>query len=136
MDATTAPADGSGSPARPRVSTPKSDDSGSAKSVTVALPMDESTPYAVKARTEMVHRVWKDFATKPSNLRKISATNLSLHPVVYKELHYPVAECCFSRAAEEPRELFRAANGTVFSHAKAASQCCRTSSADDVGGSC
>ena len=42
----------------------------------------------------------------------------------------------FPRAAEEPRELFRAANGTVFSHAKAASQCCRTSSADDVGGSC
>ena len=43
MDATTAPAEGSGSPTRPRPGKPKSDDSGSAKSVTAALPMDEST---------------------------------------------------------------------------------------------
>ena len=57
MDATTPPGDRSGSPARPRASTQKSDDWGSAESITAALPMDESSPYAVKARTEMVHRV-------------------------------------------------------------------------------
>ena len=56
-EATPMPADGSSSPARPRVATPKSDDSGSVKSVASALPMDETTSYAVKARTEMVHRV-------------------------------------------------------------------------------
>ena len=51
MDATTAPADGSGSPTRSRASTPKSDesdDSGSANSVTAALPMDEPSPYSAK----------------------------------------------------------------------------------------
>ena len=52
MEATPMPADGSSSPARLRVATPKSDDSGSVKSAASALPMDETTSYAVKARTE------------------------------------------------------------------------------------
>ena len=38
--------------------TPKSEDSGSVKSVSSTLPMDASTAYAVKARTEMVHRIF------------------------------------------------------------------------------
>ena len=51
--ATEAQAEGSGSPTRPRPATPKSEDSGSVKSVSSTMPMDESTAYSVKARTEM-----------------------------------------------------------------------------------
>ena len=98
MEATPAPADGSSSPARPRVATPKSDDSGSVKRVASALPMDESTPYAVKARTEMVDRVLEGLRDEAFELaRDIGIESL---------LHYPDAECSLSpRRGRSPRAL-------------------------------
>ena len=103
MDATAARADGSGSPARPCTSTPKSDDSGSSKSVTAALPMDESTLYAVKARTEMVHRVLEGLRDEAVELaRDIGIESLTapggLRNFIITQM----------RAAEEAHELFRA----------------------------
>ena len=98
MEATPAPADGSSSPARPRVATPKSDDSGSVKSAASALPMDESTPYAVKARTEMVHRVLEGLRDE--------AFELARDIGIDKNLHYPDAECSlFPRRGRSPRAL-------------------------------
>ena len=46
-----------GPPSRPPPRAPKSSDSGSVRSATAAAPMDETTSYAIKARTEMVHKV-------------------------------------------------------------------------------
>eukprot|EP00439_Symbiodinium_sp_Y106_P034392 s1461_g4.t1 len=108
MEATTMPADGSSPPARPRVATPKSDDSGSAKSVASALPMDESTPYAVKARTEMVHRVLEGLRDEAFGLaRDIGIESLTARGGL-RNFITQLRNVVFPRAAEEARELFRA----------------------------
>ena len=135
MEATPAPADGSSSPARPRVATPKSDDSGSVKSVASALPMDESTPYAVKARTEMVHRVLEGLRDEAFELARDIGIESLTEPGGLRTFITQMRNVVFPRAAEEARELVRV-NDTVFSHVKAASRCCRTSAGDDAGGSC
>ena len=135
MEATPAPADGSSSPARPRVATPKSDDSGSVKSVASALPMDESTPYAVMARTEMVHRVLEGLRDEAFELARDIGIESLTEPGGLRTFITQMRNVVFPRAAEEARELVRV-NDTVFSHVKAASRCCRTSAGDDAGGSC
>ena len=58
MEAEAAASQG-GPPLRPRSRAPKSFESGSVRSATAAAPMDETTSYAIKARTEMVHKVPK-----------------------------------------------------------------------------
>ena len=122
MDATTAPAAGSGSPARPHVSTPKSDDSGSS--------------YAVKARTEMVHKVLEGLRDEVFELARDIGIESLTAPGGLRSFITQMRNVVFPRAAEELVSSFVRANGTVFSHAKAASQCCRTSADDHNGGSC
>ena len=104
----TAPADVSSSPARPRVATPKSDDSGSVKSVTSPLPMDESTPYAVKARTEMVHRVLEGLRDEAFELARDIGIESLTTPGGLRNFITQLRNVVFPRAAEEARELFRA----------------------------
>ena len=72
------PADGSSSPARLRVATPKSDDSGSVKSAASTLPMDETTSYAVKARTEELRDEAFELASSLSLSLSLSPLSLSL----------------------------------------------------------
>eukprot|EP00439_Symbiodinium_sp_Y106_P085971 s133_g30.t1 len=108
MEATPAPADGSSSPARRRVATPKSDDSGSVKSVASALPMDESTPYTVKARTEMVHRVLEGLRDEAFELARDIGIESLTEPGGLRTFITQMRNVVFPRAAEEARELFRA----------------------------
>ena len=108
MDAAAAPAAGSGSPTRPRPTTPKSDDSGSVKSVTATLPMDESTPYAVKARTEMVHRVLEGLRDEAFELARDIGIESLTAPGGLRNFITQLRNVVFPRAAEEARELFRA----------------------------
>ena len=102
----------SGSPTRPRPGKPKSDDSGSAKSVTAALPMDESTvidrPTPSRRGRRWSIECWKDFATKPSSLREISASKSLTAPGGLRNFTTQLRNVVFPRAAEEARELFRA----------------------------
>ena len=102
------PADGSSSPARPRVATPKSDDSGSVKSVASALPMDETTSYAVKARTEMVHRVLEGLRDEAFELARDIGIESLTEPGGLRAFITQMRKVVFPRAAEEARELFRA----------------------------
>ena len=108
MEATPMPADGSSSPARPRVATPKSDDSGSVKSVASALPMDETTSYAVKARTEMVHRVLEGLRDEAFELARDIGIESLTEPGGLRAFITQMRNVVFPRAAEEARELFRA----------------------------
>ena len=108
MDAAAAPAAGSGSPTRPRPTTPKFDDSGSVKSVTATLPMDESTPYAVKARTEMVHRELEGLRDEAFELARDIGIESLTAPGGLRSFITQLRNVVFPRAAEEARELFRA----------------------------
>eukprot|EP00439_Symbiodinium_sp_Y106_P062658 s5253_g9.t1 len=99
---------GGSSPARPRVATPKSDDSGSVKSVVSALPMDETTSYAVKARTEMVHRVLEGLRDEAFELASDIGIESLTEPGGLRAFITQMRNVVFPRAAEEARELFRA----------------------------
>ena len=107
-EATPMPADGGSSPARPRVATPKSDDSGSVKSVVSALPMDETTSYAVKARTEMVHRVLEGLRDEAFELARDIGIESLTGPGGLRAFITQMRNVVFPCAAEEARELFRA----------------------------
>ena len=109
-ETTPMPADGSSSPARPRdrVATPKSDDSGSVKSVASALPMDETTSYAVKARTEMVHRVLEGLRDEAFELARDIGIESLTEPGGLRAFSTQMRNVVFPALRKKPEKLFRA----------------------------
>eukprot|EP00439_Symbiodinium_sp_Y106_P075868 s2465_g15.t1 len=70
--------------------------------------MDESTPYAVKARTEMVHRVLEGLRDEAFELARDIGIESLTEPGGLRTFITQMRNVVFPRAAEEARELFRA----------------------------
>ena len=96
-----------GGPPRPPTRAPKTSDAGSVKS-TAALPMDESTSYAIKARTEMVHKVLEGLRDEAFELARDIGIEALTAPGGLRDFISRMRNVVFPRAAEEARELFRA----------------------------
>ena len=96
-----------GGPSRPPTRAPKTSDAGSVKS-TAALPMDESTSYAIKARTEMVHKVMEGLRDEAFELARGIGIEALTAPGGLRDFISRMRNVVFPRAAEEARELFRA----------------------------
>ena len=90
--------------ARPPSRAPKSSDSGSIRSATAAAPMDETTSYAIKARTEMVHKVLEGLREEAFELAQESLPA----PGGLRDFISRMRNVVFPRAAEEARERLRA----------------------------
>ena len=96
-----------GGPSRPPTRAQKTSDAGSVKS-TAALPMDESTSYAIKARTEMVHKVLEGLRDEAFELARDIGIEALTAPGGLRDFISRMRNVVFPRAAEEARELFRA----------------------------
>ncbi|CAE7235712.1 unnamed protein product [Symbiodinium sp. CCMP2592] len=94
-------------PSRPSPVSPKSDDSGSVKSVAVTL--DESTSYAIKARTEMVHKVLEGLRDEAFELARDIGIESLTAPGGLRSFITPLRNIVFPRAAEEEIEEARQA---------------------------
>ena len=97
-----------GPPSRPPPRAPKSSDSGSVRSATAATPMDETTSYAIKARTEMVHKVLEGLREEAFELARDIGIEALTAPGGLRDFISRMRNVVFPGAAEEARELFRA----------------------------
>eukprot|EP00439_Symbiodinium_sp_Y106_P009573 s2309_g1.t1 len=70
--------------------------------------MDETTSYAVKARTEMVHRVLEGLRDEAFELARDIGIESLTEPGGLRAFITQMRNVVFPRAAEEARELFRA----------------------------
>ena len=105
-DVEAVPQPSSDGPSRPSARAPKTSDAGSVKS-TAAL-MDESTSYAIKARTEMVHKVLEGLRDEAFELARDIGIEALTAPGGLRDFISRMRNVVFPRAAEEARELFRA----------------------------
>ena len=106
-DMESVPQPSQGGPLRPPTRAPKTSDAGSVES-TAALPMDESTSYAIKARTEMVHKVLEGLRDEAFELAWDIGIEALTAPGGLRDFISRMRNVVFPRAAEETRELFRA----------------------------
>ena len=80
----------------------KSEDSGQVKRATAALPMDESTTYAVKARTEMVHRILEGLRDEALELATDVGIESLAAPGGLRDFIDKMRSTDFLRAADNP----------------------------------
>ena len=76
--------------------------------------MDETSSYASKARTEMVHRVLEGLRDEAFELAKDIGVESLTAPGGLRSFVEKMREVVFPRATEEARELFRVTTGKTI----------------------
>ena len=87
---------------------PKKKAKASSKTGSEAGDLDETTAYASKARTEMIHRVMEGLRDEAFELARDMGTEALTQPGCLRHFIAKMREVVFPRASEQARELFKA----------------------------